>query len=108
MSGTELLELDPAAGSGQTRSGRRYTLGRLFDAMDIGGKGEEARAAFEHLLTSEFEGIRLAQVISEGQVQGGLRRVLLTKATRLKWLAERRYVALGVAGSVRKEGEDEE
>lgn len=43
---------------------------------------------------------RLAQVISERKVQGGLRRVLLTQAKRLQWLAERRYVALGGAASV--------
>lgn len=34
---------------------------------------------------------RLAQVISERQVQPGLRRTLLTQANRLKDLAERRY-----------------
>lgn len=38
---------------------------------------------------------RLAQVISERKVQGGLRRVLLTQAKRLQWLADRRYTALG-------------
>lgn len=38
---------------------------------------------------------RLAQVISERKVQGGLRRVLLIQAKRLQWLAERRYMALG-------------
>lgn len=38
---------------------------------------------------------RLAQVISERKVQGGLRRVLLTQAKRLQWLADRRFVALG-------------
>ena len=35
---------------------------------------------------------RLAQVISERKVQGGLRRVLQTQAKRLQWLAERRYL----------------
>lgn len=51
---------------------------------------------------------RLAQVISERKVQGGLRRVLLTQAKRLQWLAERRYVALGGEASVEvEEGEDE-
>jgi hypothetical protein len=50
---------------------------------------------------------RLAQVISERKVQGGLRRVLLTQAKRLQWLAERRYEALGGAASVPVE-EDEE
>lgn len=38
---------------------------------------------------------RLAQVVAERKVQGGLRRVLLTQAKRLQWLAERRYEALG-------------
>jgi hypothetical protein len=38
---------------------------------------------------------RLAQVISERKVQGGLRRVLLTQAKRLQWLADRRFLALG-------------
>lgn len=46
---------------------------------------------------------RLAQVISERKVQGGLRRVLLTQAKRLQWLAERRYQALGGAVSVETE-----
>ncbi len=58
MTSTELLELDAAAGIGRTRSGRRYTLGRRFEAMDVGAEGEEARAAFEHLLGSEFEGMK--------------------------------------------------
>jgi len=56
---------------------------------------------------------RLAQVISERKVQGGLRRVLLTQAKRLQWLAERRYQALGGAASVEreqngKEGDEED
>lgn len=50
---------------------------------------------------------RLAQVISERKVQGGLRRVLLTQAKRLQWLAERRYVALGGDASVEQEDETE-
>lgn len=55
---------------------------------------------------------RLAQVISERKVQGGLRRVLLTQAKRLQWLAERRYMALGGDASVEREdgtgnGDDE-
>ncbi len=50
---------------------------------------------------------RLAQVISERKVQGGLRRVLQTQARRLQWLAERRYEGLGGAGSVEQEGEDD-
>ena len=50
---------------------------------------------------------RLAQVISERKVQGGLRRVLLTQAKRLQWLAERRYEALGGAASVAEEDGEE-
>ena len=50
---------------------------------------------------------RLAQVISERKVQGGLRRVLLTQAKRLQWLAERRYEALGGAASVQMQFDDE-
>jgi hypothetical protein len=50
---------------------------------------------------------RLAQVIAERKVQGGLRRVLLTQAKRLQWLAQRRYEGLGGAASVEKEGDDE-
>jgi hypothetical protein len=51
---------------------------------------------------------RLAQVISERKVQGGLRRVLLTQAKRLQWLAERRYQALGGASSVESESSEED
>lgn len=50
---------------------------------------------------------RLAQVVSERKVQGGLRRVLLTQALRLQWLTKRRYEALGGAASVEKEGDDD-
>lgn len=50
---------------------------------------------------------RLAQVISERKVQGGLRRVLLTQAKRLQWLAERRYQALGGPASVETETDEE-
>ena len=51
---------------------------------------------------------RLAQVISERKVQGGLRRVLLTQAKRLQWLSARRYEALGGAASVAAESEGED
>jgi len=43
---------------------------------------------------------RLAQVIAERKVQGGLRRVMLTQAKRLQWLAQRRYEGLGGAATV--------
>jgi hypothetical protein len=50
---------------------------------------------------------RLAQVISERQVKGGLRRVLQTQARRLEWLAARRYEATGGGASVPHEGDEE-
>jgi hypothetical protein len=50
---------------------------------------------------------RLAQVISERKVQGGLRRVMLVQAKRLQWLALRRYEALGGAASVTTEDDSE-
>lgn len=49
---------------------------------------------------------RLAQVISERQVQGGLRRVLLTQAKRLQWLAARRFEGMGGAESVEREPDE--
>jgi hypothetical protein len=51
---------------------------------------------------------RLAQVISERQVQVGLRRVMLTQARRLEWLARRRYEALGGDKAVPVKAADEE
>ena len=51
---------------------------------------------------------RLAQVISERKVQGGLRRVLQTQARRLESLAQRRYEGLGGAASVAVETEDDD
>ncbi|HCK84814.1 MAG TPA: excinuclease ABC subunit C [Hyphomonadaceae bacterium] len=50
---------------------------------------------------------RLTQVIAEREVQGGLRRVLLTQAKRLQWLSERRFEALGGAASVEVETDSE-
>ena len=47
---------------------------------------------------------KLAQVIAERKVQGGLRRVLLTQSRRLALLAETRYVSLGGETSVEVEG----
>jgi hypothetical protein len=49
---------------------------------------------------------RLAQVIAERKVQGGLRRVMLTQAMRLQALARARYEGLGGAGSVETKNPD--
>jgi hypothetical protein len=51
---------------------------------------------------------RLAQVISERKIQGGLRRVLLAQAKRLQWLANRRFEALGGQASVVRKGEEKD
>jgi hypothetical protein len=53
---------------------------------------------------------RLAQTISERQVQNGLRRTLITQARRLERLASERFLELGGQSSVEKgpEGEGEE
>lgn len=51
---------------------------------------------------------RLAQVISERKVQGGLRRVLSVQGKRLAWLAEQRFSSLGGEATVAVEGKDEE
>lgn len=51
---------------------------------------------------------KLAQVISEREVKMGLRRVLLTQAKRLQWLAERRFEKLGGELLVEVGPEDEE
>jgi hypothetical protein len=50
---------------------------------------------------------RLAQVIAERQVQGGLRRTLITQAERLTYLSRQRFEALGGASIVEKESSDE-
>lgn len=47
----------------------------------------------------------LAKVISERQVQSGLRLTLLTQAKRLAWLADRRVNELGVQPEVQDEDE---
>lgn len=51
---------------------------------------------------------RLAQVISERQVQAGLRRVMLTQARRLESLSKRRFEALGGQAAVPVKAVDEE
>ncbi|WP_245294841.1 MULTISPECIES: GIY-YIG nuclease family protein [Rhizobium/Agrobacterium group] len=52
---------------------------------------------------------KLAQVISERELKGlGLRRVLLAQASRMRWLAEQRFFALGGEAGVEEGHEDEE
>ena len=52
---------------------------------------------------------KLAQVISERELKGlGLRRVLLAQASRMRWLAEQRFFALGGEAGVEVGPEDED
>lgn len=51
---------------------------------------------------------RLAQTISEREVKIGLRRALVTQASRIRHLAEERFIALGGEAAVPKGPEDEE
>lgn len=73
--------------------------------------GEEVRKIRSHpdfrIARRALISSRLAQVISERQVQGGLRRVMLTQARRMEWLANIRYEELGGAASVETEDEKE-
>ena len=50
---------------------------------------------------------RLTQVIAERQVQGGLRRTLVTQAKRLAYLAQIRYEAMGGEASVEIEDDED-
>jgi hypothetical protein len=97
-----LNEKDPPVGT-LTVSPPPSLRGRIVSARVLELRGHpDFRIARRALIIS-----RLAQVISERKVQGGLRRVLLAQAKRLQWLAQRRYDALGGAASVEKEGDDD-
>ncbi len=52
---TELLHLRASQDGARTRSGRRYRLGRRFEALDVGAEGEEARLAFALLAERDFD-----------------------------------------------------
>jgi len=49
---------------------------------------------------------RLAQTISEREIKVGLRRALQTQATRMRWLAEQRFIAMGGQAAVEIGSED--
>ena len=65
MTSSELLVLDEDTGLARTRSGRRYRLGRRFDALDVSGEGEEPRTAFE-LLVGALHRDREALLVLDG------------------------------------------
>lgn len=51
---------------------------------------------------------RLAQTIAEREVKVGLRRTLVTQASRLRWLAEERFKAMGGESAVEVAPEESE
>lgn len=51
---------------------------------------------------------RLAQTISEREVKVGLRRTLQTQASRLQWLAQQQFIAMGGQAGVETGSEDAE
>lgn len=98
-----LNEKDPPAGELEVSAPPSFR-GRIVSDRVLELRGHpDSRLARRALIMS-----RLAQVISERQVKGGLRRVLLTQAKRLQWLAARRYEHTGGARSVPREGEEED
>ncbi len=97
-----LNEKDPPPGSLVVDAPRSLRARIVSDRVYELRSHPDFRIARRSLIIS-----RLAQVISERKVQGGLRRVLLTQAMRLQWLASRRYDALGGASSVGHGGDDD-
>lgn len=97
-----LNEKDPPHGSVAVETPRSLRARIVSDRVFEIRSHPDFRLARRSLILS-----RLAQVISERKVQGGLRRVLLTQAKRLQWLASRRYEALGGAASVAAEADED-
>jgi len=97
-----LNEKDPPSGRLAVEAPKSYRGRIVSDRVYELRSHPDFRIARRSLIIS-----RLAQVISERKVQGGLRRVLLTQAKRLQWLAHRRYEALGGANSVEMTSESE-
>ncbi|MDN7485989.1 GIY-YIG nuclease family protein [Burkholderia orbicola] len=94
-----LNEKDPPGGTLAVEVPRSHRARIVSEKVYELRKHPDSRIARRALIIS-----RLAQVIAERKVQGGLRRVMLAQAKRLQWLAQRRYEALGGAASVAKEG----
>jgi hypothetical protein len=96
-----LNEKDPPAGGLTVQEPASFRSRIVSDRVHGLRSHPDFRLARRALIIS-----RLAQVISERKVQGGLRRVLLVQARRLQWLSQRRYEALGGAASVEIESDD--
>lgn len=100
---TILNEKDPPAPTVEVEIPPSFRMRVVSDDVAKIRSHPDFRIARRSLIIS-----RLAQVISERKVQGGLRRVLLTQAKRLQWLADRRYQALGGSLSVEAENVEED
>lgn len=98
-----LNEKDPPPGATTVKPPPSFRGRIISDRVNELRSHPDFRIARRALIIS-----RLTQVIAERKVQGGLRRVLVTQAKRIEWLASRRYEALGGAASVAKEGQDED
>ena len=96
-----LNEKDPPLGNTAVDAPPSYRARIVSDRVFELRSHPDFRIARRALIIS-----RLAQVISERKVQGGLRRVLLTQAKRLQWLTERRFEALGGLTTVEAETEE--
>jgi hypothetical protein len=80
------------------------TLPRSYEAVVVSPQVYEIRSHPDARIARRASTIaRLAQVISERQVQIGLRNVLAVQARRLEALATRRYGALGGAKTLEAE-----
>ncbi|MQX37659.1 GIY-YIG nuclease family protein [Roseospira navarrensis] len=101
--GAVLNEKDPPAATIHIEVPKSFRMRIVSDDVHAIRSHPDFRIARRSLIIS-----RLAQVISERKVQGGLRRVLLTQAKRLQWLAERRYIGLGGEASVEVENSEAE
>jgi hypothetical protein len=100
--GAVLNEKDPPKGRANAK------IPKSFRKCIVGNDVQKIRAHPDFRLARRALIIsRLAQVISERKVQGGLRRVLLTQAQRLESLSRRRYEALGGAAIVEEQSEEE-
>jgi hypothetical protein len=85
-----LNEKDPPQGGPDVTPGASFRAGVVSEAVERLRAHPDVRLARRALIIS-----RLAQVISEREVRGGLRRVLAVQAQRLNWLAERRFSETG-------------
>ncbi len=88
--GAVLNEKDPPVPTANIKTPKPYRQRIVSDEVHAIRSHPDFRISRRALVIS-----RLAQVISERKVQIGLRRVMLTQAKRLQWLAERRSTALG-------------